>query len=61
MKDATTIANYVDAALALHELTLSADARIRVIETFTRTAGLVAPLLEFELPVEIEAAPIFTA
>jgi hypothetical protein len=61
MKDATMIANYVDAALELHEITLAADARVRVIETFARTANLIAPLLEFELPVEIEPAPVFTA
>ncbi|HEY8100637.1 MAG TPA: DUF4089 domain-containing protein [Burkholderiaceae bacterium] len=59
MKDATIIATYVDATLALHDLTLSADARERVIETFTRTASLITPLLEFELPAEIEPAPVF--
>jgi hypothetical protein len=61
MKDATMIASYVDAALALHGLTLAADARERVIETFTRTANLITPLLEFELPDEIEPASVFTA
>ena len=61
MTDDTSIAQYVDAASALHGMTLAPDARARVIETFSRTTLLIEPLLEFELPVEIEPAPIFKA
>jgi len=56
-----TIVQYVDAALALHELALAPDARERVIETFTRTANIAAPLLAFELPAELEVAHTFKA
>ncbi|MGZ3241893.1 MAG: AtzG-like protein [Burkholderiaceae bacterium] len=60
MEDATIIA-YVDAACALHGLVLDADARARVIETFRRTAQLAAPLLEFDLPADMEPAHTFKA
>jgi hypothetical protein len=57
----TDIAQYVDAACALHELTLAPEVRARVIETFTRTAIIAEPLLAFELPAELEIAHTFKA
>jgi hypothetical protein len=61
IKDAATLIQYVDAACAVHELTLAEDVRERVIETFMRTAHLAEPLLAFELPAELEVAHTFKA
>jgi hypothetical protein len=55
------IAAYVDAACAAAGLALDADERLRVIAHFTRTAALAAPLLDLELPAEVEMAPVFRA
>lgn len=61
MTDPETIAAYVDAASALHRLPLSPEQRTRVIQTLSMNAQIVAPLMAFELPPEVEAAAIFKA
>ena len=50
---------YVDAACAANGIALAADERDRVIDHFTRVAGIAAPLLEVALPPEVEMAPVF--
>jgi hypothetical protein len=60
MQDITTITNYVNAALELHEVELYPQQRQRVIDTFMMTATIAGPLLAFEIPIEIEAALVFT-
>lgn len=57
--DSQAIAAYVDAACALQGFTLAADHRARVIEQFARIAAIAAPLLEVELPVDVEPASTF--
>lgn len=59
MKDDPTITRYVDAATALHGLTLTTEQRERVIAIFTMNAALLAPLLDHPLPPELEQAPTF--
>jgi hypothetical protein len=53
------IVSYVDAACRAQGLTLTADERLRVIANFTRIAVIAAPVLQLELPADIEQAPIF--
>ena len=55
----TEIADYVDAASALHGIALDADERERVLAQFGRIAAIAAPLLACELPPEVELAPVF--
>lgn len=54
-----TIAAYADAAAALHGLVLTPEQRRRVIDTLAMNAALVAPLLDYQLPDELEQAPVF--
>jgi hypothetical protein len=61
MEDTAGVAAYIDACCTLHDLPLTAEQRLRVIDTFARTATVVAPLLDFPLPAEIEAAAVFKA
>jgi hypothetical protein len=60
-EDISTAARYVDAAMVLHGLTLTAEQRQRVIDTFALNTALIAPLLDFPFGVEIEQAPVFKA
>jgi uncharacterized Zn finger protein len=53
------IGSYVDAACRVQGITLTADERIRVIANFARIAVIAAPLLDLELPADIEQAPVF--
>lgn len=57
--DSETVAAYVDAACALQGLALGDDRRARVIEQFARIAAIAAPLLEVELPADVEPASTF--
>ena len=50
---------YVDAACAANGIALAADERDRVIDHFTRIAAIAAPLLEAQLPLEVEMASVF--
>ena len=49
----------VDAACAALGLALAADERERVIGHFARTATIAAPLLELDLPADVEPLPVF--
>lgn len=53
------IGGYVDAACRVQGITLTADERVRVIANFARIASIAAPVLELELPADIEQAPIY--
>jgi hypothetical protein len=53
------IADYVDAASAMHGLALGAQERERVLAQFGRIAAIAAPLLACELPPEVELAPVY--
>lgn len=57
--DQESIATYVDAACALQGFALAAGHRTRVIEQFARIAAIAAPLLEVELPADVEPASTF--
>lgn len=61
MSESSAVARYVDAALELQGLELDASQRRRVIETFTATAALAAPLLAYELPDDVDPATVFRA
>ncbi len=50
---------YVDQMAELIGLTIDPTFRPGVIDNFTRTAAIAQLVLEFPLPVEIEAAPTF--
>ena len=53
------IAAYVDAASAANGIALAADERARVIEQFTRMAAIALPVLDLQLPPDVEMAPGF--
>ena len=53
------IADYVDAAAAMQGLRFDAHERARVIEQFARIAAIAAPVLEVDLPLGVEMAPVF--
>lgn len=52
-------AEYVDKMALLLELPLAAEHRPGVVENFARIEAIAQLVLEFPLPEEIEAAPIF--
>jgi hypothetical protein len=60
-EDTSTTARYVDAAAALHGMTLTAEQRQRVIDAFTLNAAAIAPLLDYPLAADCEQAPVFNA
>jgi len=53
------IAAYVDAAAAAQGLQFDAHERLRVIEQFARIASLAKPVLDVDLPLGVEMAPVF--
>ena len=53
------IGAYVDAACRLQGITLTGDERVRVIANLARIAAIAAPLLDLELPADVEQAPVF--
>lgn len=59
MDQSSAIASHVDASCELLRLPLSAEQRQRVIDTFARTAALIAPLLDISLAAETEPASVF--
>lgn len=52
-------AEYVDKMALLLELPLAPEHRPGVVENFARIEAIAQLVLEFPLPEEIEAAPIF--
>ncbi len=52
-------AEYVDTMALLLELPLAPEHRAGVVENFARIEAIAQLVLEFPLPEEIEAAPIF--
>lgn len=56
---ADTWAGYVDRTAAALHLTLEPEHRDGVIQNMHRAAAVAAPLLEFQLPVAAEIAPVF--
>ena len=50
---------YVDCMAQLLQLSIPPEIRPSVIENFARARAIAQPLLDFELPDDIEAAPIF--
>ena len=52
-------AGYVDRAAAAMHLTLEPAHRDGVIQNMHRVAAIAAPLLEFQLPADVEIAPVF--
>jgi hypothetical protein len=57
--NADQVALYVDAACIANGIVLAVDERERVIVHFLRTVAIAAPLLQFELPAELDMAPVF--
>jgi hypothetical protein len=57
--DPDAVTAYVRAAVAAQGLTLEAEALQRVVQTFGRNARLAALVLDFEVPPEVEPAPVF--
>ncbi len=53
------LAKYVEQAAQLMELSLTREYLPGVIDNFTRIAAIASLVTEFNLPEEIEAAPIF--
>ncbi|MEO7415325.1 MAG: AtzH-like domain-containing protein [Opitutaceae bacterium] len=52
---------YADRVAAAVGLPLAAAHRPGVVQNLARTAAIVAPLLAFPLPANVEPAPVFTA
>lgn len=50
---------YVDQTAALLGLTVSPEMRPSVIENFERVIAIAQPVLDFELPDNLEPAPTF--
>lgn len=50
---------YVDAAAAAIDLPIPAETRQGVIENFERICDIAGPVVEFPLPDNLEAAPVF--
>ena len=61
MTNKDILAAYIDAACEMQQLPLTPEQRARVVQTIDLTAQVVAPLMAFELPPEVEAAPVFKA
>jgi hypothetical protein len=61
MTSRTAIEQYIEASELMHELVMTAEQRRRVVDTFEMTAAMIAPLLDYRLPPEVEAAPVFRA
>jgi hypothetical protein len=55
-----TIELYVDAAADVIGLPIPADCRSGVIANFQRIAALAETVTSFELPLEVESAPVFS-
>ena len=53
------LATYVDCMAEILQLSIPPEIRPSVIENFGRARAIAQPLLDFELPYDIEAAPIF--
>jgi len=53
------IAAYVDAAAAAQGLQFDAEERARVIEQFARIVTIAAPVLDVDLPLGVDMAPVF--
>lgn len=58
--EASPWSSYVDRAAAAVALPLAAAHRPGVVQNLQRAAVLATPLLEFELPADLELAPVFT-
>lgn len=56
---AEEIAACVDAACVAQGLRLEVEERARVIEQFARIAAIAAPVLDVDIPVSVEMAPVF--
>ncbi|MDB5842414.1 MAG: 1-carboxybiuret hydrolase subunit AtzG-like [Burkholderiales bacterium] len=61
MKGRTLSEQYVDTAASMQGLALTADQRERVIDTFEMNLAIISPLLDYALPMETEAAPVYKA
>ena len=53
------IAAYVEAASEAVGMPLDTEARARVVAQFEVTAAMAAQIMDFPLPPEAEAAPVF--
>jgi hypothetical protein len=56
----TSVEQYVDQTAALMGLPLHPEHRPGVLDNLVRTQAIVKPLLEFEIPEDVEIAPVFT-
>jgi hypothetical protein len=61
VNDLTTIASYVDHAAPLMGLTLTPEQREGVIKNLAMTFEVAQLVMEFPLPDEVDAAPVFEA
>lgn len=52
---------YVEVLAQAQRLVLTPEQTHRVASTFARTLAIAQPLIAFELPDEIEQAPVFRA
>lgn len=57
--DDAAIAAYVDQMAQLLDLSLPEDIRPQVVQNFAQIQAIAQPVLDFELPDQIEPAPIF--
>jgi hypothetical protein len=59
MSDLAAIAAYVDQAAPLMGLTLTAEQRDAVIRNLAVTMQVAALVMDFPLPDDVDAAPVF--
>ena len=60
MNDLTAVAAYVDQAAPLMGLSLTPEERAGVIQTLATMFQVASLVMEFPMPDEIDAAPVFS-
>ena len=58
-EESINLANYVEQTAQLIDLPLAPEYRPSVVDNFTRIAAIATLVMEFPLPEEMEAAPVF--
>ena len=58
-EESINVEKYVEQTAQLIDLPLAPEYRPSVVENFTRIAAIATLVMEFPLPEEMEAAPVF--
>jgi hypothetical protein len=58
-EESINLAEYVEQTARLIDLPLAPEYRPSIVDNFTRIAAIATLVMEFPLPEEMEAAPVF--